>query len=69
MFKVTETNITRSHKVMIIKEQCKLDIYKYSFSQRAVDIWKKLPTDCVNATNVKLFKKRTDCSHLKVGYV
>ena len=30
--------------------QCKLDIRKYSFSQRTINEWNKLSTDCITAT-------------------
>ena len=53
---------------MICKEQCKLDIKKYSFSQRVVNIWNK-PTKGVNATSVNLLKIKTNKYLLKAGYV
>ena len=33
---------------------------KYSFSQRVINDWNKLPNDCVNASNVNMFKNRID---------
>ena len=30
------------HKAALVKEQCRLDMRKYSFSQRAMNEWKKL---------------------------
>ena len=54
---------------MINKEQCKLDVTKYLFSQRAVNICNKLPTDCVNATRVHLFKSKIDKYLLKAKFV
>ena len=69
LFMLTQANITRGHNLMISKEQCKLDIKKYSFSQRVVNTWNKLPTDCVNATNVNLFKNRLEIYLIKAGYV
>ena len=35
-FKLTEGSITRGHKATLVKEQCRLDIKKYSFSQRVI---------------------------------
>ena len=29
---------------------------KYSFSQRVINEWNKLPHDCVNASSVNMFK-------------
>ena len=33
---------------------------KYSFSQRVINEWNKLPNDCVNASSVNMFKNRID---------
>ena len=33
---------------------------KYSFSQRVINEWNKLPNDCVNASDVNMFKNRID---------
>ena len=38
---------TRGHKAALDKEQCRLDRRKYSFSQRVINEWNKLPNDCV----------------------
>ena len=35
-------------KAALVKEQCRLDMRKYSFSQRVINEWNKLPNDCVN---------------------
>ena len=53
-FKLKEGSRTRGHKAAFVKEQCKLDMRK--FSQRVINIWKKLPNDCVNANSVIIFK-------------
>ena len=34
----------------LVKDQCRLDTRKYSFSQRTINEWNKLSTDCVNLT-------------------
>ena len=44
----------------LVKEQCRLDMKKYSFSQRVINEWNKLPNDCVNASSVNMFKNRID---------
>ena len=33
---------------------------KYSFSQRVINVWNKLPNDCVNGSSVNMFKNRID---------
>ena len=49
---------TRGHKAALVKEQCMLDMRKYSFSHSAIGEWNKLPNDCVNASSVNMFKNR-----------
>ena len=36
-FKLKEDSITRGHKAALGKEQCRLDMRKYSFSQRVIN--------------------------------
>ena len=43
-----------------MKKQSRLDVRKYSFSQRTINVWNKLSTDCVHATSVNVFKNRID---------
>ena len=57
-FKLKESRRTRGHKVALVKEQYRLDMRKYSFSQRVINEWNKLPNDCVNASSVNMFKNR-----------
>ena len=66
-FKLKEGSRTRGHKAALVKEQCRLDMRKYSFSQRVINEWNKLPNDCVNASSVNMFKNRID-SYLKADY-
>ena len=51
---------TRGHKAALVKEQCRLDMRKYSFLRRVINEWNKLPNDCVNASSVNRFKNRID---------
>ena len=41
-FKLKEGSRTRGHKAALVKEQCRLDMRKYSFSQRVTNEWNKL---------------------------
>ena len=43
----------------------RLDIRKYTFSQKVVNDWNKLPEECINATSVNMFKNRIDQYLLK----
>ena len=36
---------TRGHEVKLVKDQCRLDIRKHSFSQKTINEWNKLSTD------------------------
>ena len=58
-FKLKEGSRTRVHKAALVKEQCRLNMRKYSFSQRVINEWNKLPNDCVNASSVNMFKNNT----------
>ena len=67
-FKLKEGSRTRGHKAALVKEQCRLDMRKYSFSQRVINEWNKLPNDCVNASSVNMFKNRIDRYLKREGY-
>ena len=56
------------HKTALVKEQCRLDMRKYSFSQRVINEWNKLPNYCVNASSVNMFKHRIDRYLIREGY-
>ena len=66
-FKLKEDSRTRGHKASLVKEQCRLDIRKYSFSQRVTHEWNKLSNDCVNASSVCLKTEMTVFKHDKGG--
>ena len=59
-FSLKKDNRTRGHEVTLAKDQCRLDIRKYSFSQRTINEWNKLSTDCVTASSVNMFKNKVD---------
>ena len=55
-FKLKEGSIIRGQKAALVKEQCRLDMRKYCFSQRVINEWNKLPNDCVNSSTMHMFK-------------
>ena len=59
-FLLKKDNRTRGHEVTLLKDQCRLDFTKYSFSQRRVNEWNKLSTDCITASSVNMFKNKLD---------
>ena len=47
---------------MVMEEQRRLEIRKYTFSQRIINGWNKLSTDCVHARSVSMFQNRGQLS-------
>ena len=40
----------------------------YSFTQRTINVWNKLSTDCVHASSVNMFENRIDKYHVRSDY-
>ena len=59
-FSLKKESRTRGYEIKLVKDQCRLDIRKYSFSQRTINEWNKLSTDCITASSVNVLKKRVD---------
>ena len=61
---------TRGYEVILVMDECRLDIKKYSFSQRTITYndWNKLSTDCVTASSVNMFKNKVDTYLRRAGY-
>ena len=69
IFSLKKDSRTRGHEVTLVKDQCRLDIRKYSFSQRTINEWNTLSTDCVTASSVNMFKNRLTHNYLRrAGY-
>ena len=54
-FSLKEDSRTRRHEITLVKNQCRLDIRKYSFSQRTLNEWNKLSTYCIIASSENMF--------------
>ena len=67
-FEIKESKITRGHNYTLVRKQSRLDVRKYSFSQRTINVWNKLSTDCVHASSVNMFKNKIDKYLAKAGY-
>ena len=52
----------------LTKKQCRLDIRKFSFSQRTVNEWNRLSADCVGASSVNMFTNKIDIYLRRLGY-
>ena len=59
-FEIKESKITRGHNFTLVKKQSRLDVRKFSFSQRIINVWNKLSAECVHASSVNMFKNRID---------
>ena len=59
-FLLKKDSRTRGYEVTLVKDQCRLDIRKYLYSQRTINKWNKLYTNCVNASNVNMFTNKVD---------
>ena len=65
---IKENKITRGHNFTLVKKHSRLDVRKFSFSQRTINVWNKLSTECVHASSVNMFKNRIDKYLVKAGY-
>ena len=61
-------NRTRGHEITLVKDQCRLEIRKYSFSQRTINEWNKSSTDCVTASSMNMFKNKVDTYLRRADY-
>ena len=67
-FEIKESQITRGHNFTLVKKQSRLDVGKLSFSQRTINYWNTLSTECVHASSVNMFKNKTNKYLVKAGY-
>ena len=51
-FEIKESKITRRHNFTLVKKQSRLDVRKFSFSQRTINVWNK--EECVHASSVNV---------------
>ena len=52
-----------------MKKQNRLCVRTFSFSQRSINVWNKLSTECVHASSFNVFKHRIDQYLVKAGYI
>ena len=65
---IKESKITSGHTFTLVKKQSRLDVRKFSISQRTINVWNKLSTECVHASSVILFKNKIDKYLVKADY-
>ena len=68
VFTAKEERRTRGHGVTLAKKQCRIDIRKFSCSQRTVNEWNRLLADCVGASIVNIFKNKIYIYLRRAGY-
>ena len=69
VFEIKESKITRGHNYTLVNKQSRLDVRKYSFSQRTINVWNKLSTYCVHAIGVNMVKNKIDKYLVKAGCI
>ena len=67
-FEIKESKINRGHDYKLVKKQSRLDVIKFSFSHRTINVWNNLSTDCVHASSFYMFKNKIDKYLVKAGY-
>ena len=60
LFSLNVSGRTRGHSMKLQKQYARLDVRKYFFSYRVVDLWNSLPENVISATSVNSFKNRLD---------
>ena len=51
-----------------MKGQSRLDVRKYSFSQRTVNEWNTLLANCLDSRSINMFMNRIDNYLVRAGY-
>jgi hypothetical protein len=67
-FSVKEERRTKGYGVTLAKKQCRLDIRTFPFSQRTVNVWNRLSTDCVGASSFNMFKNKINIYLRRAGH-
>ena len=49
---------TRGHSKKLYKKNCRTNVRKYSFSQRIVDEWNKIPKKVIDSKTINTFKSQ-----------
>ncbi len=64
IFQMADTSGLRGHPLKLRKNRSRLDLRKFTFRQRVVNMWNDLPEEVVRASSVKMFKNKLE-AHLK----
>ena len=58
-----------SSTLKIYKPQVNLDVMKFFFTVRIIDVWNSLPVSLINCETVATFKKHLDCLLKNRGFI
>jgi hypothetical protein len=60
IFDLDPNTRTRGHSKKIKKKFCRINLRKFSFTNRIVDLWNTLPQSVIDAKDVRQFEIRLD---------
>ncbi len=63
-FQMGDASRLRGHPLKLRKDRSRLDLCKFTFIRRVVNMWNDLPADAVTASSVKAFKNKLE-AHIK----
>ena len=67
-FSLKKVSRNRGNEVTLEKDECRLDITKYSFLQRTLNEWNTFSNHCVNAISVTMFENNVNKYLRRAGY-
>ena len=60
MFFSRHISNTRGHTMKLHKDRVNRDVLKYSFANRVIEQWNRLPEEVVSANGINTFKNKLD---------
>ena len=55
---IMQSKLTRGHNFTLVKKQSRLNVSKFSFSQRTINVSNKLSTEFEHASSVNMFMNK-----------
>ena len=62
-----DDSVTRGHGLKLKKKRFNLDVAKYSFTNRVIDEWNKLPSYVVESNTIDSFKNNIDKYYISMN--